>query len=856
MPDIAKRLGHEVLVIDGAFGTMLQRAEVPAEQCPEQLNVTAPEIVAGIHRDYVLAGADCVTSNSFGGTRVKLAEYGLADQVDLLNRAAVRVAREAGAQHVLADVGPSGLVLEPLGEATFDEVHELFVEQIEALAAEEPDAIIIETMTDIAEARCAVLAAKSVCDLPVIASVTFGLAGRMDLSGTDPATAAVVLEAAGADAVGMNCGLGPEQMLPLVAAMAGATTLPVIVQPNAGLPQLVDGRTVFPGTADEMGAYAARFVEEGASLVGSCCGSSPSFTGAIVDFAKEVPVAERATANPGGTDAAGDAGPRGFTVAGPRGIARIGGGAPLAVIGERINPTGKPALADSLRAGSMEVVRSFAVQQQHGGAHLLDVNVGAPGVDAADALPAAVKALVGMSDLPLVLDTTDAAALEAALRVYPGRALVNSVSGEEASMEAVLPLVARYGAAVVVLALDDSGIPETPEGRVAIVRRVRDRARAYGIPERYLLVDVLTLTAATDPHAAATTLEALRVVSRELGLATMLGVSNVSHGLPGRPALNAAFLSMAAGAGLDAAIVNPDDSGVMRAIAAADALLGRDDQCARWVARTKAEERAADGGPGGHARPEAREAPYSDSPRRGPAASPAALRPSSPTPPAELRAEPPGPPSDTAARLAAAVESGDSDGAPALVDELIASGMAPGAVIGEVLTPAIQNLGDAFGRGEAFLPQLMVGASAMKVAVDRAKSHLPAAEAEATAGTVVFATVKGDIHSIGKDICVSLLESQGYSVRDLGVDVPAADVASAAALADADAVCLSALMTTTLPAMKATIEAVEEAAPGTPVLVGGAVVTEEWARSIGAGYSDDAPGCVREVSSAIERNGG
>ncbi len=843
MPDIAKRLGSEVLVVDGAFGTMLQRANVPPEQCPEQLNVTAPEIVAGIHRDYVLAGADCVTTNSFGGTRAKLAEFGLAEQVVELNRAAVRVARSVGAQHVLADVGPTGLVMEPLGEATFDEVFALFAEQIAALAAEDPDAIIIETMTDIAEARCAVLAARSVCGLPVIASVTFGLAGRMDLSGTDPATAAVVLEAAGASAVGMNCGLGPEQMLPLAEAMAAATTLPLVVQPNAGLPRLEDGATVFPGTADEMGGFAARFVGAGASLVGSCCGSSPAFTGAIVDFAKELPVAGREREVAGTAGATGAVG--GFTVAGPRGTARIGGGAPLAVIGERINPTGKPALADSLRAGSMEVVRSFAVQQQHAGAALLDVNVGAPGVEAAEALPAAVRALMAMSDLPLVLDTTDAAALEAALRIYPGRALVNSVSGETASMEAVLPLVARYGAAVVVLALDDDGIPETPEGRVAIVRRVRDRALAHGIPASALLVDVLTLTAATDPAAAATTLEALRAVSRDLGLATMLGVSNVSHGLPGRPALNATFLSMAAAAGLDAAIVNPSDTEVMRAIAAADALLGRDDQAARWIARTKAEDLSRSGGRGApHGVPQAGETP------------PDAARPTGSRAPAEdcLSTDPPCPP-PLAQTLAAAVESGDADGAPALVDALIDRGLAPGAVIADVLTPAIQRLGDAFGRGEAFLPQLMVAAQAMRVAVDRAKSHLPPAEAEANAGTVVFATVKGDIHSIGKDICVSLLESQGFSVRDLGVDVPAEEVASAAAAAQADAVCLSALMTTTLPAMQATIEAVGERTPGTPVLVGGAVVTEEWARSVGAGYSDDAPGCVREVSSAIAKKG-
>jgi 5-methyltetrahydrofolate--homocysteine methyltransferase len=450
MPDILTRLGRDVLVIDGAFGTMLQRAGIPPEQCPEQLNLTGPEIVSDIHRGYVLAGADCVTTNSFGGSRPKLDEYGLGDQVAELNRAAVRVARASGAQHVLADVGPTGLVIEPLGTVSFDFAFEVFAEQVSALAAEEPDAIIVETMTDIAEARCAVLAARSVCDLPVIASVTFGQGGVMDISGTDPVTAAIVLEAAGASAVGMNCGLGPEQMLPLVEAMAAATALPIIVQPNAGLPRLEDGRTVFPGTADEMGTYAARFVAAGASLVGSCCGSSPSFTGTIVDFAKELPVVR------------GRSGLPGVVLSGPRRTLRIGAGAPIAVIGERINPTGKSALADSLRTGSMSVVRQYAAEQAHAGASALDVNVGAAGVDATTVLRAAALALSGASDLPLVLDNTDAAALEPALRAYPGRALINSVNGSEESLDTILPLARRYGAAVVALALDDDGIPAMP----------------------------------------------------------------------------------------------------------------------------------------------------------------------------------------------------------------------------------------------------------------------------------------------------------------------------------------------------------------------------------------------------------
>ena len=818
MPDISMRLGREVLVIDGALGTMIQRYEVPAEQCKDQLNLTAPEIIEQIARDYVMAGAECVTTNTFGSTRVKLAEYGVEDQLVEINRAGVEIARRAGAQHVFGDIGPTGLVLEPLGDAKFDDVFAVFAEQAAALASAGPDALVIETMTDIAEARCALLAAKSVCDLPVFVTCTYGLNGRMDLSGTDPATAAVILEAAGADAVGMNCGLGPEQMLPLVEKMAEATSLPIMVLPNAGLPQLVDGVTVFPGTPDEMGHYAARFVDAGASLVGSCCGSSPAFTGAIMDFAKERPL--RPT-RPGRS---------GTVLAGPRGIARIGAGAPVAVIGERINPTGKPQLAQSLREGSMSVVRMFATEQALAGATLLDVNVGAAGVDAVSMLPEAVKALVGMSDLPLVLDTTDAVALEAALRVYPGRALINSVNGGDESMATVLPLAARYGAAVVVLALDDEGIPHDAKGRVAIVERVRAAARAAGLRDNDLVVDTLVMTAATDADAPRVTVTTLAAV-HTAGLATVLGVSNVSHGLPDRPALNAAFVAAAAAAGLDAGIINPSDRVVMEAVRLADLT-----RAAGVVADAHAEAWPA------------WEAAYAAALARamGPAGADGAVH-GDPLSHASrdfdiesLRS--------AAERLSDAIDRGDSDGAPGLVDAVIAEGTPPGSVIASVLTPAIQRLGDAYGRGEVFLPQLMIAADAMKAAVAQVKTHLPEGE-DNCEGRVAFATVKGDIHSIGKDICISLLESQGFAVDDLGVD--AAEDAVLEAAAGADVVCLSALMTTTLPAMERAAARVAAEAPGTPVLVGGAVVTAEWAASIGAGYSSDAPGCVEAVRAAV-----
>ena len=811
MPDIHLRLGRDILVLDGAMGTMLQRHDIPPEQSLVQLNITAPDMVEEVHRLYQLAGADCATSNSFGGTRHKLAVYGLEDQLVELNRAAVRVARAGGSPHILAEMGPSGMVLEPLGAATFDEVFDQFAEQAAALVLEHPDAINIATMTDIAEARCAVLAARSITDLPVFVTCTFGLSGRMDLSGTDPETAAVILEAAGASAVGLNCGLGPEQMLPLVERMARATSLPIIVRPNAGLPTLVDGVTVFPGTDIEMGEYAARFIDAGATLIGSCCGSTPSFTGAIADaVASRAPVARTAA-------------PVGVALAGPRGVTRIGADG-ITVIGERVNPTGKKRLADSLRAGTLDVVREYAVEQQDAGADVLDVNVGAVGVDQRELLPKAVLALSGLVDVPLAIDTTDHTALEAALRVYPGRALVNSVSGEEDSLSAVLPLAARYGAAVVVLALDDDGIPETAEARVAIAEKVRARAHAAGLADDDLLVDCLVLAAATGEAGAAETIEAIRRVSRGLGLATLAGVSNVSHGLPGRPALNAHFLAMAAAAGLDAGIINPSDTDVMTAIAAADVLLGRDPRAERWIAHAAA-------------RPPVTQVAGSSA--TGTAGT--SLGTTVDGGPVMPEAESP------AARLGRAVERGDADSAPVLTREIIGDGMGPQDVISSVLTPAIQRLGDAYGRGDAFLPQLIAAADAMKAAVDEAKSHLP--EGDRTyEGRVVFGTVKGDIHSIGKDICVSMLESQGFQVEDLGVDVPAERFVERAA--EADVVCLSALMTTTLPAMEATVAAVRDQAE-TPVLVGGAVVTPEFAAGVSAGYSADAPGCVTVVRETI-----
>ena len=874
--DLRARLGREILVLEGAMGTPIQQAGF-TDVMPEQLNLIEPEFITQVHRNYVLAGADVAESNSFGASRPKLAEFGLADSLEIINRQAVKLARAAGPHYVLADIGPSGLVLEPLGQTSFDELFEIFAEQARALASADPDGFILETFTDIAEARCAVLACKEVTPkLPVVASVALGQAGRMELSGTDSATAAIILEAAGADMVGLNCSLGPAEMAPCVKQMLAATRLPVFASPNAGIPRLGErGETIYPAVPADYGRFAAELYEAGISMVGGCCGATAPYVGAIADEISGRPVKQVAGRGIAGLTLAG---PRRITVIGgwtPEERASVGTGTarfaglgntpgtgrsaescndsgtgqpaefcndsvghadpgappvptasipPLRMIGERINPTGKRELRQSLQAGNFSVARDYAAAQAEAGADVLDVNVGAPGIDAAEVLPRLVLALSAGCDLPLSIDTTDPVALERALRLYPGKALINSVNGEPASMEAVLPLAKRYGAALVVLALDETGIPATAQGRLAVAGKVRHQAAELGIAPENLLVDSLVMAAAADATAPVTTLDAARGVREELGLATLLGVSNVSHGLPGRPALNAAFLTAAAAEGLCAGIVNPNDTVIREAVAtinaahaageaSEDPAIARD-QLARLLERALNPHAGLDA-----------EDDSGDKRTPGVLLSPEAA-------------------------LARAITRGDSDGAPAFVDALMAQGdWTPERIIAEVLTPAIQELGDGFGRGDVFLPQLMVAADAMKAATNQAKTYLSAAQRDAAIrGHVVFATVKGDIHSIGKDICISLLESQGFVCNDLGVDVPTARVLEAAH--GADVVCLSALMTTTMPAMEEAAHAVTEQCH-LPVLVGGAVVTGGWARSIGAGYGANATACVKAVESAI-----
>ncbi len=796
-PAFLKAVAERVLVLDGAMGTMLQERGLRPGQSPEELNLTMPEVVASVHREYVAAGADIIVTNSFGGSREKLSHYGLEDRLPEINAASVRIARSVAGEgvYVAASIGPTGRFIEPVGDLSFDAMAEIFREQARVLIGAGTDLITLETFLDIKEIRAAIIAIREIsADIPIIAMLTFDNNGRSVL-GTSPEAAAITLEAVGADIVGSNCGLGVDGIYEILSAMRRVTSLPLISQANAGLPVLLDGKTVFPGTPGEMVAYHDRMLALGVRVIGGCCGTTPehikAMKSALAGLDQSFPC--------GGPQA-------GVTFLSSRsGYVAIGAGNPTAIIGERINPTGKKAFAAELREGKIGYIRREAVEQVAAGATLLDVNVGTPGIDEAAAMERAIFTISGAVQVPLVLDSSSPEALERGLKAADGKVLVNSVSGEEKSLCRILPLVKKYGAAVIGLTLDEKGIPATGEERLQVAERIRAAAVGAGIEPRNLVIDALTLTVSAEQKRALESLRAISLVKERLGLSTVLGVSNISFGLPARPLISSTFFAMAMQAGLDAAIVNPKEEPMMAAFRSAMVLLCRDQDAAAYIDAY-----------------------------RGTVQGVAAVEPAPAA--ADLRS-----------RLGQAVIAGDVEGIAPLVEAALADGLTPMQISNEGLLPGLEEVGRRFEKNQVFLPQVMRSAETMQTAFARIKEELKGGGIEPL-GRIIMATVEGDIHDIGKNIVCTLLENHGFEVIDLGKNVSASRIVEEALRLKVDAVGLSALMTTTMAEMENVLERLREAGVKSFTMVGGAVVTQEYADSIGADlYARDALEAVARI---------
>ena len=789
--DFSDIVHRGIVELDGATGTELVKRGLKGGVSPEAWVLEHPEALQEVQSSYEEAGTRIVYAPTFGGNRVKLGEFGLAERVLEINRRLAEISR-AGVKKacVFGDLAPTGRFVEPFGEFGFEEAVEVYREQARGLLEGGVDGFAIETMMDLQEARAALIAVRELTDLPVIVTLTFGEGGRT-LTGTSPEAAMITLQALGATAVGCNCSSGPEQMAEIVRKMKSCARVPVVAKPNAGMPKYVDGRTVFEMGPVEFGEKAARLVACGASIVGGCCGTTPEH---IRELSSRVSAMEPPEVGCGES----------YVCSGTE-VVHLSASEPFCVIGERLNPTGKKALQAELREGKLDLVRKFAREQKEAGARILDVNCGLPGIDEAAMIRQVVSVATAETGLPLCIDTLSAQAVEAALRLYPGRALFNSISAEAVRLEKILPIVAKYGAAIIVLPLDDDGIPSSVEGRAANVRRVWAEAEKYGYIKADLVVDGLVMTVSANPEAAKLTLDTIEWVSREWQGCTVCGLSNVSFGLPRRDLVNRAFLCAAISRGLTMAIANPMNADIMESALATDVLFGRDAQALRFIAFY--------------------------------AAAPSATTPAKTAPATEVSPR---------ERAYKGVLEGDEKGVLASLEELLASGMGAGQIVDSVLIPAITAVGEKYERKEYFLPQLMLGAQAMKAAMTRLEPLLEGDASKKKIGRVVMATVKGDIHDIGKNIVILMLKNYGFEVYDLGKDVPAETILDTAVEKGVDIIALSALMTTTMGEMKHVVElAKSRGLSHLRFIVGGAVVDETFAQSIGAEYGEDAMDTVR-----------
>lgn len=797
--DFRRLFDEKILILDGATGTNLMNAGMPLGVCPEKWILEHPQVMVDLQTAYLEAGTDILYAPTFTCNRIKLNEYGLAEKLTLMNSELVKLSQKAvaAAGHglVAGDITMTGEMLYPMGKLQFEELVDVYKEQIKVLDESGCDLLVVETMMSLAETRAAVIAANEISDLPIIASLTFNEDGRT-LYGTDPVTAVNVLQNLGVSAIGVNCSTGPDKMVDLVKQMKSIAFIPVFAKPNAGMPELIDDKSVYRMTPDEFAQDMKMIIEAGANMVGGCCGTRPDHIKALSDMAAQMPVPEISCEHV-------------RCISSERASLRIDLDAPFKVVGERINPTGKKKLQAELREGSLELVMNMAEEQVENGASILDINVGMNGINEREMMLKVVYQVSQAVNLPLCLDSSSPEVLEAALRIYPGRALVNSVSLEKVKMEEILPLVRKYGAMFILLPLSDKGLPESSQEKEDIINTVLHTAFEMGFTKNDVVVDGLVATVGAQKDAAINCLKTINYCYNN-GLATICGLSNISFGLPERMFVNTAFLTMAIERGLTMAIANPSQTMLMNAAYASDMLLFKEESDVRYIENVKALDIAApgSGASGGKT----------------------------------------GSDLDGKSQIFIDVLKGNKRSILSDVHTALDSGTDPQSIIDNDLIGAINEVGKLFEKKKYFLPQLISSAETMEMAIgvisplvlnDKDSSDMP---------TIVVATVEGDIHDIGKNLVVLMLRNYGFNVIDLGKDVPCDTIIESAIKNNASVIGLSALMTTTMVKMKDVVEAVRGKGLSCKVIIGGAVITQSYADEIGAdGYSEDAADCVLVV---------
>lgn len=797
------------VLLDGATGTNLQKAGMPVGVCPEQWILENSEVLIDLQKQYVEAGTDILFAPTFTASRIKLKEYGLEDHLEEMNRKLVALSKEAakGTNALVAgDLTMTGEQLYPLGDLMFEDLVDVYKEQAKIIAEAGADLFVVETMMSLQECRAAVLAIREVCDLPVMVSLTYNEDGRT-LYGTDPVTAVVVMQSLGADAVGMNCSTGPEAMLEPIAKMAEYAAIPLLAKPNAGMPELIDGQTVFNVEPEEFAEVGKKLVEEGAAIIGGCCGTTPEHIRALKEAVKGIPVKAPLQT-------------KRRMLTSERKSVEITLDGRFMVIGERINPTGKKKLQAELKEGSLNLVRTMALEQEENGASILDINMGMNGIDEKEMMLRTIYEVTSTVDCPLCIDSSHVDIIEAALRIYPGRALINSISLEKEKFEKLLPIAKKYGAMFILLPLSDEGLPKDSAEKHGIIRTIMDEAVRIGMAKEDIIVDGLVATIGANPNAALECFETFSYCKNELELPTACGLSNISFGLPERTYVNTAFLTMAIANGLTMAIANPSQELLMNAAFASDMLLNKKESDIRYIERMNfLSEKYA-----GMERVMVQKTPAGTSAAGG-----------------ETRKE------STGSGVFQAVLKGNKEHVLEEVKKMLDGGAKPDEIINEHLIAAINEVGELFDKKKYFLPQLISSANTMKLAIEYLEPMLERSNTEAMA-TIVVATVEGDIHDIGKNLVVLMLKNYGYHVIDLGKDVPADVIVDTAMNEDAKVIGLSALMTTTMMRMKDVVELAKEKGCTAKIVIGGAAITESFSDEIGAdGYSKDAAECVKLV---------